>query len=450
MIKEEARQNVALDSSAMALCTATQWSVRSWITRLWIAGLCLARLCLARLCLASLLLTPTMATAQAPPALPNPDLSDVEPQVATRIQERRRQVTERTDSSPATGAAWGAFGMSLDVHGFKTEALHCYEQAANLDPTERRWPYFRAILLAELSWPEASEWFERARALAPKYKPLLIRLGNHQLVTGDLIAARATFGAASGTQRELATHAHFGLARTALAMGNSDDAVVQARRALAAEPRHRDARNLLAELLRQHGDDEQAETERRRAQQTESTISLPDPLAVTLLEEGVSSYWHQKRGRLYLIGGDFARAAEEFQQALGVAPRAEFHAGLGEALLRLGKAREAETHLQASLALRPDSAPTLTHLGFALWQLGEPESAIPVLEKAVSLPQGDRAATLDVLAAAYEASGQLEQAATIARRAQERAIESEQTELAKRIGERLERCLAADVASDEG
>ncbi len=403
--------------------------------------------------LVGLLGSPTTGLGQAPPALPNPDLTDVEAWVVARLQERRSQLAElEKESSHSTlvvGEAWGAYGMSLDVHGFKTEALQCYEQAANLDPTERRWPYFRAILLAELSWPEASEWFERARVLAPDYMPLNIRLGNHLLAAGDLAAARATFGAASGTRRQLATHAHLGLARTALAMGNPDDAMVQVRRALAAEPRHRDARSLLAELLRQLGQPEQAEVERQRAERTEASIGLPDPMAVTLFEEGVSSFWFHKRGRLYLTAGDFVHAAEEFRQALEIAPRAEHHAGLGEALLRLGKAEEAEPELRAAIALRPESAPTLAHLGFALWQLGKPEAAIPVLEQSVNLPQGDRATALDVLAAAYEASGQLAQAAETARRAQARAIATEQTELARRIGARLERCLAGEPAGDQ-
>ncbi|MEM7582817.1 MAG: tetratricopeptide repeat protein [Acidobacteriota bacterium] len=388
--------------------------------------------------------SPQNVDATALDELPAPNLQQVEPQVAERLRERRQQVAEHLGS----GAAWGAYAMSLDVHDFKAEALQGYERAATLDPGEPRWPYFRATLLAERGDPEANAWFERALRLAPRYLPLQIRRGNHLLATGELTAARAAFGAASGSSRELATHAHLGLARVALAMGDLADARVQAQRSLSQEPRHRDARHLLAEILRQLDQPEQAAVERRRAELTESSISLPDPMAVKLFEEGVSSFWHHKRGRLYLIGGDFARAAEAFREALAISPRAEFHAGLGEALLRRGQLEEAEAALRAALASQPDNALAASHLGLTLWRRGDPSAAILMLEQAIRLPRGERAATLEILAAAYEAAGHLGQAVLTAERARDLAQEAGQQGLADRLAHSLQRYRTQDRRAD--
>ena len=62
-------------------------------------------------------------------------------------------------------------------------------------------------------------------------------------------------------------------------------------------------------------------------------------------------------GRAYFNSGQHQRAAETFEELLGVDPSAHYgHFGLGLALARLGRDQEARTHLRMAAALDPGSA----------------------------------------------------------------------------------------------
>ncbi|HXG40624.1 MAG TPA: tetratricopeptide repeat protein [Candidatus Limnocylindrales bacterium] len=62
-------------------------------------------------------------------------------------------------------------------------------------------------------------------------------------------------------------------------------------------------------------------------------------------------------GRAYYNSGQHERSAEVFSRLLEVDPSAPYaHFGLGQSLKRLGRAREARTHLRLAVALAPSSA----------------------------------------------------------------------------------------------
>lgn len=62
-------------------------------------------------------------------------------------------------------------------------------------------------------------------------------------------------------------------------------------------------------------------------------------------------------GRAYYNSGQPARAAETFEALLEIDPSAHYaHYALGQSLKRLGRARQARTHLRLAVALSPDSA----------------------------------------------------------------------------------------------
>ena len=59
--------------------------------------------------------------------LPNPDLTEIEPQVAEELRNRRIAVEKNLDSAEA----WGKLGMVLDIHNFKQESIpSLFEKAA--------------------------------------------------------------------------------------------------------------------------------------------------------------------------------------------------------------------------------------------------------------------------------------------------------------------------------
>ncbi len=317
-------------------------------------------------------------TAVEPPL---PDLTGVEPQVRDKLESLRRAVAE----SPESAAAWGRLAMTLDVHDFKREAARAYERAATLEPAELRWPYYRAICLLEFGMPEAFAELERASSLDPDYEPLLLKHGEALLGAGELEAAAEKFWPVASAAPELATHAHLGLARIALARGELETSLRHARRAVELAPRHGAAHGLLAEVHRRLGDRRRAEHEMGLARRLAAPTGIPDPLASALVAEGVSSYWYQQRGRSYLAGRDYQRAARELRAALAAAPTAELHDLLGLALYYLGRYEEALGHHRAALTLQPEFPAALLHLGADLLETGELEAAAEAVERALEL-----------------------------------------------------------------
>jgi TolB-like protein/DNA-binding winged helix-turn-helix (wHTH) protein/Flp pilus assembly protein TadD len=133
----------------------------------------------------------------------------------------------------------------------------------------------------------------------------------------------------------------------------------------------------------------------------------------------------------------WAEAEAEYRRALGLTPNnAAAQAGLSEWLLGQGRTEEAlavaqrgreldpyvvsgtyiawilfSAHrydealreLHSVLAIRPDDVLALWNLGYSLIAIGQPEKAIPVLEKAVSL--SDRPGVIGVLISAYAHAG---------------------------------------------
>lgn len=63
--------------------------------------------------------------------------------------------------------------------------------------------------------------------------------------------------------------------------------------------------------------------------------------------------------------------------------RPEGHFGLGVACLKRDRYQEALEALLAAHTREPDYQPTLYNIGHAYLQLGEPEQAIPWLERAL-------------------------------------------------------------------
>jgi tetratricopeptide (TPR) repeat protein len=73
------------------------------------------------------------------------------------------------------------------------------------------------------------------------------------------------------------------------------------------------------------------------------------------VQDRIPTDLERKRGRLFLLAGSPARAAEVFRGILQDAPEdADAHAGLGEAEFARGNYREAEREFQAALRLAPD------------------------------------------------------------------------------------------------
>ena len=70
------------------------------------------------------------STSERPVAVPEPDMTNMEPQVEQRLRETRSAVF----ANPQSASAWGRFGMVAHAHGLWEDALPAYRQAQTLDP----------------------------------------------------------------------------------------------------------------------------------------------------------------------------------------------------------------------------------------------------------------------------------------------------------------------------
>ncbi len=347
--------------------------------------------------------------------LPEPDLSGAEPRVAAKLRALLLAAASRPDSAHA----WGHLAMNLDVHGFEAEARGCYARAAALDPADLRWPYYEAVLLAELGEPGARARFRAATEIRSDYAPLWVRYGDELAAWGELDAAHAAYERAAESRRDL-LHAYLGLARVALARNRPETARDHALKAAEIDPESSEARGLLAESSRRLGRLEDARRQAELARALPAVRPLDDPLYAALAAEGVSSFWHRRRGRALLESGRLEEAEAELRAALAGSPQAEIHNDLGLALGRLGRTAEAVAEHRAAIALRGDFPEAHQLLGLALAELGDLDGAVGELERAVALRPGLPGAALN-LGTLYQRAGRRAEAIAVFRGATERA-----------------------------
>ncbi|MFQ5705144.1 MAG: tetratricopeptide repeat protein [Gemmatimonadales bacterium] len=313
-------------------------------------------------------------------AIPDPDLSAVEPQVASKITALIGDVVQH----PRSAAAWGELAMNLDVHNMADDAIRAYKQAYALDSHDVRWPYFCAVTMRSARSSESIEWFERAREISPDYAPLLVRYGQAMEDVGDLDGASKNFvRALKANPKE--PHAYLGLARIALARGDMAATETNIVEALKIDPRYGDAYGLLSELYRRNQREADAALASIRARQFLKAVPLVDSIYVQLVREGVSTYWFLRRGKAYTQAGLFDLARREFQRAVAARSDAETHFHLGLALQYGGQADSAVAEFQVALAERPDYPIALRHLGTMLFAMNRREEALHDLERARQL-----------------------------------------------------------------
>jgi tetratricopeptide (TPR) repeat protein len=313
-------------------------------------------------------------------ALPDPNLTGVETQVAARIRELQQDV----EKHPESATAWGKLAMNLDVHDFKGESIPCYKQAAALDPAESRWPYYCALVLRDMGSPEALQWFERSRNLQPDNAASHIQYAQALSNFGRTEEAARAFNRAIALDPR-SSHAYLGLAQIALSQSNVHAGYRHLMRAVDINPRHGEAHGLLAEVYRRLNEPENAERELHLAQLLPKTTPLNDPMYAELAAEGISAFWYRKRAQAYMERGHHQMAVAEFRRALQVKPDAQAHDDLGVALQALGKFDEAAEHHRAALALNPKFVEALNNLATALFETGRIEEAIAYVKEVQKL-----------------------------------------------------------------
>jgi tetratricopeptide (TPR) repeat protein len=201
--------------------------------------------------------------------------------------------------------------------------------------------------------------------------------------------------------------AHFNLGTAFTGAGRLDDAIAEYRRALELKPGYASAHNNLGTVLLARGRLEDAALHFR------SAIDI-DPSQADA---------HNNLGKLLAFEGHTDEALEHLRRALEIRPEyPDAHYNLARTLLAQGHASESADHYRAALAVRPDWLPLI---GEAAWlfathpdsRVRDPGMAISLAERGAALTNRRDPVLLDVLAAAYAASGSFEQAIAAARAA---------------------------------
>ena len=204
-----------------------------------------------------------------------------EPELAAYLAEQ----VASAQALPASAAMRGRLAMAYHANGFITAAAQTYAQAARLEPAEFRWPYLRALLLAESGDHDtALASVQRALAIDPAYVPAWLWQGSWLLDAGSATAASAAYerGLRLTDDPVVKAAATVGLARVRLRAGEAD-AALQLLRPLTTQFDHPYVWQLLAQAHRRVGDEEAARQAATRGRHP-TALGWPDEHREALAE----------------------------------------------------------------------------------------------------------------------------------------------------------------------
>ncbi len=302
--------------------------------------------------------------------------------VEKRVVDKIRTLINEVKSNPSSAHAWGKLAMNLDVHDLENEAMICYKKAGELNPSDARWPYYRAIMLYDRGAEESLKDFEQSLNLRPNNLAGRIRYGQALLDSGRLEQAGREFVKTLEIDPK-SSHAYVGLARISLTQGQVRDCGSLLQKAIQTNPRHGEAYGLMAEVYRRLNEPQKANAQLLFSQQLPKKTALEDEMEVALMEEGESSYWHDLRGRAALERGDYRMAEQELKLAVEAAPDPRYHDTLGVIYISQRKYTEAAAEHRKALQLNPKSTSSMNNLASALYEMGQKQEALDMIQKAI-------------------------------------------------------------------
>lgn len=326
-------------------------------------------------------LAPPAEAVDSPAVIPTPDLRDAEAPVIEKITRAREQVVKDVDSA----GAWGRLGIVLDAHGLYEDALPCYQRAGQLDPTDHRWPYLTAVVLADDDPVQAINHFERAIEIEPRSSAIRHTFADTLLRAGRLAEAEAQYREALTLDREN-RNALLGLSELAMRRNRLEEALRHLSRALELEPYDSEVHEKLARLYTRMGDPVKAKQEAMLVKAFPEKAPVRDPVRGEVAAEAVSSTSVIRRGLAHARHGRYAEAEQAFRQVLQTQPEhIKALLNLGAVLVKQGRTAEAIDQLRAALALAEDNSEIHSNLSVALANDNQFPQAIEHIRTALSL-----------------------------------------------------------------
>lgn len=306
--------------------------------------------------------------------------------------------------APASSAALGSLCVAYHADMFFDEADRCYALVLELDPSQWRWRYYRALIQAERGGGDSLvDNLRRVVTQASDVAPAWQRLGDALFKARQYDAARdawervVALGDRSATETDagqsprhvtevpVSAYANVGLARIALVQGDTARAREILERVAADAPHFSSALRLLADVYRSLGREADAERFVYRANRLQPFAPYADPMVDTLARESRNS-------TLLLRVSSEANLAVNAEWAEYLTRRAlEFDPDNPEAVVKLGRVLrtvgrndEALGYFQRYHEMVPGDFLGLAHIGSCLSAMGRYGEAESYLRRAVA------------------------------------------------------------------
>ena len=350
-------------------------------------------------------------------------LDSAEPALASFLADRLASA----QSLPASPAMRGRLAMAYHANGFADAAIASYAQAEQLDPLDSRWPYLKALLLAESGAQQAAfDSLDRALAADPAYLPAGLWRGTWLLDEDRSAPAAEAFqrvltlaesaekGSRSPVERSAAVAAKVGLARALLREGEAQEAAGLLE-PLVADFDHPYPKRILAQAYRALGRQDEAQryaersreaepltwADERRATLTEHVRGFSGLLsqAETLIEQGraaaalrllepLRETHPQDRVLLnnlaaaYGMSGRPQAVVDVLLPAIATQDNALFHLNLAAAYRELGRRDDALRHVRRAVSLQPNLVAAREELAALLVRAQRYDEALAAIEAA--------------------------------------------------------------------
>lgn len=301
---------------------------------------------------------------------------------------------------PTSAAAIGSLCLAYHADMFFDEADRCYALVSELDSSQWRWRYYRALIQAERGGGEPLvDNLRRVVNQASDFGPAWQRLGDAQFKAGKYDEAReawerASTAAASDTNQPsprhvievpLAAYANVGLARIALVQGDTARARDILERVINDTPQFSSAFRLLADVYQSHGRQADADRAVYRANRLQPFAPYLDPMVDDLARESRNSTLLLRLSSEANLAVNAEWAEYLTRRALEFDPdNPEAVVKLGRVLRTVGRNEEALQYFQRYHEMVPGDFLGLAHIGSCLSAMGRYDEAESYLRRAVA------------------------------------------------------------------
>ncbi len=346
-------------------------------------------------------------------AIPLPDVTAAHPKVAVALQKLEGEL--RRD--PTSSARWGELGMVLMAHGWNTEAVAAFEQAAQHDPGELRWVYLRAILQEGIDLGRSAEFYRQAATLDPNYASLRYRWA-HVLIKLDQLSAAEEQLQAAAQLAPQSPHPLLALGRTAIGRKDLPTAHTYFQKAASVAPFCREAREQLARTDFLQGDRERAQRDQELASGMPPAYpGLSDPILQEVNQRELVARQSAERADQLVASGNAVAAATAFQQLIQDRPDlSRPRLNLAALLAMQGDMRQAAAVYREITELFPNEALAYQGMGGVLAEVGDFEGAVKAYQECIRI-KPDYAQVHHTLGLLWQQRGKLAEASAAYRSA---------------------------------